>query len=140
MREPQGAALDLLPDDDSEAQSLSRQLARLAAIHRINRAATASLNLEEMLQTVVTAVAEAAGTDTCAVYLYSPEEDILTLRATVGLNQSAVGETRMRLGMGITGQAARTRQLIATSDAPAHPDPFPSGFRTVTEHSAIVCG
>jgi two-component sensor histidine kinase/putative methionine-R-sulfoxide reductase with GAF domain len=122
MREPQGAALDLLPLDDSEAQSLSRQLARLAAIHRINRVATASLNLEEMLQTVVTVVAEAAGTDTCAVYLYSPEEDILTLRATVGLNQSAVGETRMRLGMGITGQAARTRQLIATSDAPSHPD------------------
>ena len=28
----------------------------------------------------------------------------------------------MRVGVGITGQAARTRQLIATSDAPAHPD------------------
>ena len=56
-------------------------------LHRVNRAATASLNLEEMLKTVVTVVAEAAGTDTCAVYLYNPEEDVLTLRATVGLNQ-----------------------------------------------------
>lgn len=109
-------------DDTAEAQSLSRQLARLAAIHRINRVATASLNLEEVLQTVVTVVAEAAGMDTCAVYLYSPEENALTLRAAVGLNPAAIGETRMRLGAGITGQAARTRQVIATDNAPAHPD------------------
>ena len=109
-------------EDENEAQSLSRQLARLAAIHRINRVATASLNLEEILQTVVTVVAEAAGMDTCAVYLYTPEENVLTLRATVGLNPAAVGETRMRLGAGITGQAARNRQVIATANAPAHPD------------------
>jgi two-component system, sensor histidine kinase PdtaS len=122
MRELPAAPLDLPPSEEGEAQSLSRQLARLAALHRINRAATASLNLEEMLRTVVSVVAEAAGTDTCAVYLYSPEEDILTLRAAVGLNPAAIGETRMRLGVGITGQAARTRQLIATDDAPSHPD------------------
>src|SRR5688572_2810428 len=58
--------------DERDAASLSRQLARLAAIHRINRAATASLNLDETLQTVVSVVAEATGSDTCTVYLYSP--------------------------------------------------------------------
>ncbi len=122
MTEILGNPLDLpVINNDESAPSLSRQLARLAAIHRINRVATASLNLEEMLNTVVTVVAEAAGTDTCAVYLYNPEEDSLTLRATVGLNQEAVDETRLCVGVGITGQAARTRQLIATADAPAHP-------------------
>ena len=44
------------------------------------------------------------------------------LRAAVGLNPAAVGETRMRLGAGITGQAARNRQVIATANAPEHPD------------------
>jgi len=122
MRESLTGPTPRMPEDESEAQSLARQLARLAAIHRINRVATASLNLEEVLQTVVTVVAEAAGMDTCAVYLYTPEENALTLRATVGLNPAAVGETRMRLGAGITGQAARTRQVIATDNAPAHPD------------------
>lgn len=122
MRESLTGQAPRTPEDESEAQSLSRQLARLAAIHRINRVATASLNLEEVLQTVVTVVAEAAGMDTCAVYLYTPEENVLTLRAAVGLNPAAVGETRMRLGAGITGQAARTRQVIATDNAPEHPD------------------
>jgi two-component sensor histidine kinase/putative methionine-R-sulfoxide reductase with GAF domain len=122
MHQPLTGTAPGTPGDESEAQSLSRQLARLAAIHRINRVATASLDLEEVLQTVVTVVAEAAGMDTCAVYLYTPEENVLTLSATVGLNPAAVGETRMRLGAGITGQAARTRQLIATANAPEHPD------------------
>ena len=122
MQEQSAEPAARTPEDESEAQSLSRQLARLAAIHRINRVATASLNLEEILQTVVTVVAEAAGMDTCAVYLYTPEENVLTLRAAVGLNPAAVGETRMRLGAGITGQAARNRQVIATANAPEHPD------------------
>lgn len=102
--------------------SLSGQPSRLAALHRINRAATASLNLEEMLRTVVGVVAEAADADTCSVFLYSPEEDVLRLRATVGLNPDAVGAITIPLGVGITGQAGRSRQIIATTDAPGHPD------------------
>ena len=100
--------------DERDAASLSRQLARLDAIHRINRAATASLNLDETLQTVVSVVAEVTGSDTCTVYLYSPEQDTLTVQATVGLNPAAIGAATVPLGVGITGQAARTRQAIAT--------------------------
>ena len=73
------------------------------------------------LQTVVSVVAEATGSDTCAVYLYSPEQDTLTVQATVGLNPAAIGAATVPLGVGITGQAARTRQAIATSHAPSHP-------------------
>jgi two-component sensor histidine kinase/putative methionine-R-sulfoxide reductase with GAF domain len=105
-----------------EALPLPGQLSRLAALHRINRAATASLDLEEMLGTVVRVVAEAVGADTCTVYLYSPEEDTITVRATVGLNPAAVGAVSVPLGVGITGQAARTRSIIAAPDAPEHPD------------------
>lgn len=129
MSEPDDGLMQLDPaitgaDDDEEesALPLSRQLARLAAIHRINRVATASLNLEEMLRTVVTVVAEAVGMDSCTVYLYSPEQDALTVRATSGLNPAAVGAATVPLGVGITGQAARTKQIIATPDALAHPD------------------
>jgi two-component sensor histidine kinase/putative methionine-R-sulfoxide reductase with GAF domain len=100
---------------------LPGQLSRLAALHRINRAATASLDLDDMLGTVVRVVAEAVGADTCTVYLYSPEEDTLTVRATAGLNPAAVGTAKVPLGVGITGQAARTRSIIAAADAPAHP-------------------
>lgn len=107
--------------DNPDAASLSLQLARLAAIHRINRAATASLDLEETLQTVVSVVAEVTGSDTCTVYLYSPEEDTLTVQATKGLNPAAIGAATVPLGVGLTGHAARTRQAIATSHAPSHP-------------------
>ncbi len=70
---------------------------------------------------VVSTVAEAVEADTCSVYLYSPEEDLLTMRATTGLNPEAIGVVSIPPGVGITGQAARTRQIIATPDAPTHP-------------------
>lgn len=105
-----------------EALPLPGQLSKLAALHRINRAATASLDLDEMLATVVGLVAEAAGADSCTVYLYSPEEDKLTVRATAGLNPEAVGRVSVPLGVGITGEAARSRGTIAAEDATSHPD------------------
>lgn len=110
------------PTPAHETLPLPGQLTRLAALHRINRAATASLDLDEMLATVVRVVAEAVGADSCTVYLYSPEEDKLTVRATAGLNPDAVGRVSVPLGVGITGQAARTRGTIAAEDASAHPD------------------
>lgn len=113
----------LAPSAASQEQErhLAAQLSRLAALHRINRTATASLDLEETLGTVVETVAEAVGADTCSVYLYSPEENLLTIRATVGLNPEAIGVVSIPLGAGITGQAALTRRIIAAADAPSHP-------------------
>lgn len=105
-----------------EVLPLPGQLSKLAALHRINRAATASLDLDEMLATVVGLVAEAADADSCTVYLYSPEEDKLTVRATAGLNPDAVGRVSVALGVGITGEAARSRGTIAAEDAATHPD------------------
>lgn len=107
-----------------EGLPLPGQHSRLAALHRINRAATASLNLDEMLHTVVRVVAEAVGADTCTVYLYNSEDDTLTVRATLGLNPEAVGAVKIQLGVGLTGQAARGRTTVAATDAASHPEFF----------------
>ncbi|MDQ3043826.1 MAG: hypothetical protein M3R06_01565, partial [Chloroflexota bacterium] len=53
------------------------QHARLAALHRINRAATANLKLTEMLETTVQVVAETTESDACAVFLYDEATDTL---------------------------------------------------------------
>ena len=46
---------------EPEPQPVPRQLARLAALHQINRAATANLKLAQMLDTVVDVVAQPPG-------------------------------------------------------------------------------
>ncbi|MDQ3655483.1 MAG: GAF domain-containing protein, partial [Chloroflexota bacterium] len=101
---------------------LPSQIARLTALHRINRAATANLQLSEMLHTVVDTVAETTASDACAVFLYDDATHLLALRAAVGLSPSAVGAITLRLGTGITGRAAEAGTLIAAPDSQLHED------------------
>ncbi|MDQ3549873.1 MAG: GAF domain-containing protein, partial [Chloroflexota bacterium] len=103
---------------------LSSHVSRLAALHRINRAATASLRLEEMLSTVVEVVAETIDGDACSVFLADPASQTLMLRATVGLNQDVVGRLAIRSDSGITGLAAASRQTQIAVNAREHPAYF----------------
>src|SRR5688572_15827383 len=86
--------------------AIPTQVARLAALHRVNRAATANLELGEMLDTTVRVVAETTGSDACAVFLHDVATDTLALRAAVGLNVASVGLMTLRPGIGITGRAS----------------------------------
>ena len=93
----------------------------LAALHHINRAATANLELASGLESSVRVVTQTTGADACALFLYDEASDTLTLRAAVGLNPAAIGATTLRRGLGITGLAAKERRVIAAADARQHP-------------------
>jgi two-component sensor histidine kinase len=84
----------------SANQALPTQIARLSALHRINRTATANLQLSDMLETTVAVVAEATESDAAAVFLFD--------------------EATLRIGNGITGRAALEAKTIAAPDAHAH--------------------
>ena len=98
----------------------STQVARLSALHQINRAATANLQLSEMLETTVRVVAETTHSDACSVFLHDESTGLLSLRAAVGLSPSSVGAVTLRMGSGITGRAALEGRLIAAADAHSH--------------------
>lgn len=100
----------------------------LAALHHINQAATADLELTARLETSVRVVAETTGADACSVALYDEATDSLALLAAVGLNPASVGAVMVRPGVGITGVAAAQRTVIAAPDAKSHTAyrPFPS--------------
>ncbi|MEX2426351.1 MAG: GAF domain-containing protein, partial [Thermomicrobiaceae bacterium] len=100
---------------------LSSPLERLSALHRISQSATASLDLDSMLTTVVRVVRETVGSDACSLFLFDPASDMLVLRASIGLNPGAVGRVTLPLGAGITGEAAMTRKVLPVFDAVAHP-------------------
>jgi two-component sensor histidine kinase/putative methionine-R-sulfoxide reductase with GAF domain len=108
--------------EPNPADTLPTQVARLHALHRINRTATANLKLSEMLETTVRVVAEATRSDACAVFLYDPATDSLALRAAVGLNPASVGAMTIRPGSGITGRAAAEGRPVIAPDARLHED------------------
>ncbi len=72
---------------------------------------------KELLQNVVTSVAKHMQADVCSIYIYDEEDKELTLRATEGLDASAVGAVKLKLGEGITGRAMRELRPICVGSA-----------------------
>ena len=69
---------------------------------------------------IMSVVAGELVAEVCSAYGIRGGE-ILELRATHGLNPSAVGRTRLRVGEGIVGLVAATGQVLNLADAQNHP-------------------
>ena len=92
------------------------QLSRLAALHKVNRAITAHLELNDMLETTVRIVTETMASDGAAVFLYDDATSSLALRSAVGLHPASVGAFTIRPGVGVTGRAAsELRPVVAVA-------------------------
>jgi phosphotransferase system enzyme I (PtsP) len=81
-----------------------------------------SASIETLLNRAVGMVAERTHSAVCSIYLYNPEKQELTLRATKGLNPESVGRVHLRLGQGLTGLALQEMRPICESDASRNPN------------------
>ncbi len=72
------------------------------------------------LNAIVAIIAGELIAEVCSAYALRPGE-ILELRATHGLNASAIGRTKLRVGEGIVGLVAATGTLLNLADAQNHP-------------------
>lgn len=106
---------------DPSRRVLAGPVGRLQALHWITRAATSSLDLDEMLRTVTRVLRETMRVDSCGIFLYDESSGTLTLRAVDGVAPDRPGTFTLPVGVGITGQAALTRRLQIAFDAPRHP-------------------
>ncbi len=105
---------------------------------RLRRALAEDSAGQERLDKIVTLTADSMRTEVCSIYLFRDEET-LELCATEGLKSESVHQTRMRLGEGLVGRVAKTKQVVNTADAPSA-----KGFRympeTGEERYSSFCG
>jgi phosphotransferase system enzyme I (PtsP) len=80
-----------------------------------------SASIETLLNRAVEMVAERTHSAVCSIYLYNPDRQELTLRATKGLNPESVGRVHLKLGQGLTGLALQEMRPICESDASRNP-------------------
>lgn len=100
---------------------LDQKTAQLSALREIGRAINAAWELQATLELITRKTAEVMGMDSCSIYLFGEAEEYLTLEATTGLAQNAIGQARLRLGEGLTGWAAQTTEPVAVADAARDP-------------------
>jgi GAF domain-containing protein len=100
---------------------------RQTTLNRIGKLITATLDLDELLQTAVTAIDEELAYPNTAVLLIDPEDpNMLVLAASSGVYAYNVqGSYRQPVGKGIIGLAAQSRQPLFVPDVRQDPRYLP---------------
>jgi GAF domain-containing protein len=93
-----------------EHEALRTQAARYSAARDIHELMSSRAPLPERLTKVCDFAAQRAGGGIATVYLYDPDEGALRLTATSLSGGNLGGEYRVRLGEGVDGEVARTRE------------------------------
>ena len=81
-----------------------------------------SASIETLLDRAVEMVARRTQSAVCSIYLYNPQKQELTLRATRGLNPESIGRVHLKLGQGLTGLALQEMRPICEADASRNPN------------------
>lgn len=102
------------------ASALAPLLDTRQLLAHLRDAMAAESSAQAKLDSMVQLIARTSGADVCSLYLQRAGE-VLELFATIGLKASAVHQTRLRVGEGLVGTVAATRQPLATDNAPAQP-------------------
>jgi signal transduction protein with GAF and PtsI domain len=84
---------------------------QLRLFQKISRFMVREMSLQEVLQGIVSLVAEFMECDSCFVYLI--DQDELVLCASNTPHPSTIGKVRLRLDEGLTGWVARERRLLS---------------------------
>lgn len=117
-----------------------RRVARISIINRVARLIAGNLNLEQLLQTTVEAIAEYLYYQNVALLLVDPTDpETLVLRASSGLYTTAeVGAYRQKINQGIIGAAIQTRHYLLINDVWRDPRYLPvPGGETISAELAI---
>jgi GAF domain-containing protein len=98
---------------EREQRELAEALAEAAAV------VGSTLNLDQVLATVLEEVRHLLDVVACSVWLVEPEADELVCRQAVGPQSEVVRGWRLALGEGLAGWVARNGESLTVSDARA---------------------
>jgi signal transduction histidine kinase/DNA-binding response OmpR family regulator len=111
-----------------ELQERGRQLAHsvdeLKALGEVSQAVSSSLDLDEVLATIVTRAAELSGADGGSIFEFEPSTSEFVLRTCSGTSlelQHALRDLRIRLGETFMGEAAARGVVQQAPDLEAEP-------------------
>ncbi len=116
------------PDNPDRTSSLSAEWAdRIATISRVSHLITASVSMDELLETAIEAINTYLHYSNIALLLIAVDRpDVLVLRARSGLyNTAVVGEYRQSIEQGVIGRAVRTCRQVVVNDVKDDPAYIP---------------
>jgi GAF domain-containing protein/sensor histidine kinase YesM len=117
----------LLNELRERTDALSRSVEELRALGEVSQAVNSTLEVETVLQTIVTKAVQLSRTDAGTIYVFDEASQEFLLQATYGMDDAlieAIRHQRLGIDSAVVGDAARARmpvQVAELSDDPAHP-------------------
>ena len=93
-------------------EALALQIERLSALHTIDQAVISSMDINMVLELLVLEIVEQLKVDASAVLLLNPQTQTLDFAANRGFRTEALKFTRLKVGTGLAGRAARQRKIV----------------------------
>ena len=109
----------LLTELQARTNQLTRSVEELRALGDVSQALGSTLDLETVLNTIVSRANLLAGTDSCSVYEYDEGGEAFVFRATHNLDEAVVAiahNATIRRGEGVAGRMAVTREPVQIPD------------------------
>jgi len=116
---------------ETALQQANRELALLnSAVQTL----TSSLNLDQVLSSILEQVRHLLQADTGSVWLRDAESDELVCQQSAGRNSQVVRGWRLSVGEGLVGWVARTGKSLIVADAPSDE----RHYRNVDAHTGLL--
>jgi len=121
----------LFKELEARTGELTRSVEKLTALGEISRAVSSTLDVETVLNTIVSRASQLAGADGCAISEYDEATEEFQVRATHNLDAEIVETLRtlpLRKGEGLMGRAAEMREPVQIPDI-TQPGAYQSSVR-----------
>ncbi|HUV15049.1 MAG TPA: GAF domain-containing protein, partial [Pelolinea sp.] len=112
LLESMAAQMAVALDNARLIEQTQKQIERLAALHDIDLVINSSLDLRVTLNILLDQVVEKLELDAAAVFLLNSQNQMLVYTAGRGFRKHGIEKYSLRMGEGISGQAAMERHLI----------------------------
>ncbi|MDP9144568.1 MAG: GAF domain-containing protein, partial [Actinomycetota bacterium] len=109
----------LLGELQARTAELTRSVQELQALSEVSQTLSSTLDLDTVLNTIVSHASQLAGTNSCTVYEYDEQAEAFVFRATHNLAEEVVAVARrapIRRGEGVAGRMAVTREPVQVPD------------------------
>jgi signal transduction histidine kinase len=109
----------LFKELQAQTTALTRSVGQLTALGEVGQAISSSLDLETVLQTIVSRAVQLTGVDAGSIYEYDAQDEVYRLQAAEKMEPElieAVRKTPIRKGDGATGRTAVTLEPVQVAD------------------------
>jgi len=123
----------LFKELEARTAELTESVGQLTALGEISRAVSSTLDVDTVLDTIVSRASQLAGADGCAIYEYDEPTQAFHVRATHNFDRALVEILQampLRKGEGVMGRATEAQEPIQIADI-AVPGAYQSHLRDV---------